>query len=329
MVLLPAEGTTTLPIRQVSQTEAARFPHPFPFVLLSSRGTSSSYDSESGFRTSVIDLLRCGIGRGSEYRGTRDLISVAVGSDHGRCTIPGGGALRVCGLGTESCNPWRRVSDRGVKNYIDSLLDEVTPFIERLPHVVSNHAHRFGYKTGNQPRCPASTPRSGRTSGSCSESVPEYCGDVVCVAETSCADDTREQVCYVVMVGLGSAQLSGERAECIRIDDFVSLFCIETGCSHQRCPPVTLRRCCDRFVLGSKLGNRSPGFLLDCDRFMRGKLRSDVLQHPGENAAAGGFIVLTRMWTIMGSVGLIDGDIGDVGVTAPSHRHVEILPSHC
>src|SRR5699024_10805934 len=101
MVLLPAEGTTTLPIRQVSQTEAARFPYPFPFVLLSSRGTSISYDSESGFRTSVIDLLRCGIGRGSEYRATRDLIPVAVGGDHGRCTIPGGRALRVYGLGTE------------------------------------------------------------------------------------------------------------------------------------------------------------------------------------------------------------------------------------
>ena len=158
--------------------------------------------------------------------------------------------------------------------------------------------------------------------------MPQHCRNVVGISEVACSHEPREQCFQVIAVGFCTAQLRSQRAEGIRIDCILSLLSAETRCAHQSGPPIALDCRGYRLVLSSELRDRSPRLLFNGDCFVRRKLSTDVLQHSGEHAAAGGFVVLPRMWAIMGLVGLVDGDVSNVGVTAPRHRHVEGLPGH-
>lgn len=130
------------------------------------------------------------------------------------------------------------------------------------------------------------------------------------------------------MVCFSSAQLCGQGAERIRANCIIGFFCTEAGCPNQSGPPVALRCGGDRLIFCGELGDRSPRLLFDGDRFMRGEFGADMLEDADEHAAASDFIVLSRMRAIVGWVGFIHSDVGDVGITTSRHRHVQGLSGH-
>lgn len=98
-----------------------------------------------------IDLLGDGIDLSAEWRVFGDLVAVAVGSHYSHGAPPGGQLPGVGGLWSQLRGPRRRVVECTEEDDVGSRLDEVTAFVERLPHVTVHGSGDFRDKTSNQP----------------------------------------------------------------------------------------------------------------------------------------------------------------------------------
>lgn len=102
-------------------------------------------------------------------------------------------------------------------------------------------------------------------------------GDVVGVAEPSCSDEPRQERIKVVVVGFGSAEFGGERAERFGFDGAVGLVSGEAGGAEEGGPAVVLGGCGDGFVFGGELRDRAPLVVFGGDDLVGGKFDSGVL----------------------------------------------------
>ena len=154
--------------------------------------------------------------------------------------------------------------------------------------------------------------------------VAKHCGDVVGVVESVLPDDARNQPLEVVVVGLGPTEGRCERPEGGRLDDRCVLLRRQTGAAEQVGEAVLLSLGCDRLEFGGKAVDSAVQLVLRLHRLERRQARAAVLEYPEEHRSSGDVV---RLWRRVAVVGLVESDVRDVGLAAPAHRDVEVLPS--
>lgn len=102
-------------------------------------------------------------------------------------------------------------------------------------------------------------------------------GDVVGVIEPPNSDEPRQEGIKVVVVGFGSAEFGGERAERFGSDGAVGFVCGEARSTDEGGPAVVLGGCGDGFVFGGELRDRAPLVVFGSDGLVGGEFSSGVL----------------------------------------------------
>ena len=131
-----------------------------------------------------------------------------------------------------------------------------------------------------------------------------------------------------MVVGLGAAELGGQRPERWGCDRVLGLLLGETGRADEERPPVALRGCRQRLVLGRELADVQPSVLFGGDGLVGGELGTDVLEHPEQHRPGGGLDVVARMRAVVGVVGLVGHDVGAVRLPAAGERDIQVFPGH-
>ena len=79
-----------------------------------------------------------------------------------------------------------------VEDCIGALLDELTPLVQRLAHVVGHRSNDFGDKPRDEPSGLPLAPRASWSRCCRGDSVPKHRSYIVRVAEVACSHQTRE-----------------------------------------------------------------------------------------------------------------------------------------
>lgn len=283
---------------------------------------------ECGLGADGVDLLCGALRRGAKGGGRGDAVAVAVGGHGSGMAPPGHGGSFVLRRGAEHGGPVLAVVEGLVEDRVGAGLDEVASFGERLAHVGGHGAGGFGDEPDDQTWSLAGAAGAGGTGGGLGNAVVEDGGDVVGVGEPARSDQSWQQRPHVVVVGLGAAELDGQRPEGVGGDRVVGLVIGEPGGADKGDPAVVLCGCGDGLVLGGELGDRGPGVLLGGDGLVRGQLGADVLEDSEQDAAAGGLGVVAGVRPVVCSVGLVDRDVGHVRLAAAGEGDVQVLPCH-
>lgn len=232
---------------------------------------------------------------GAERGRVADLVPVTVsGHDHGAASplppFPPIGWDR-----TECRNPWFVGVDGGVQDCFCSSFDEVAALGQGLLHVGGHGAGGFRNQAGDETRGLAGAARSGGTDGGVGEAVVDDGGDVVGVGEPASLDEAWQEGVDVVVVGFRPAELRGQGAEGVGVDDGVRLVGSEAAGGDEGGPAVVLGCGGDGFVFGDELGDRAPPLLLGGDGLVRRQLSTAVLEHAVEDRAGGGVGIVALM----------------------------------
>lgn len=211
---------------------------------------------ESSSCTSGVDALRRGLRRRSQRSVIRDAVSVAVGRDSAPITSPRSGLALTAGWLAKMLHPRFAGLTCGVEHGISASFDHLAPLIECLPHIACHRAVRSRDESGDQPRRLASTTRASRACCGARNAVVQHRGDVVGIGEPAGCHESREQSVEVVVVGLGTAQLRGERTERLGLDRGVRLVGCQARGLDQGGPAVSLGGGSNRLVLRGELGDR-------------------------------------------------------------------------
>ena len=162
----------------------------------------------------------------------------------------------------ETVHPRRVGPDGLLRERVCPTLDEFLPLVERLPVFVVHRSEGLGDEASDEPRRPgAHAAWAGARGGF--DPVAKHSGDVFGIIERVRRDDPWQELFEVVVVRLGLAQGSRQRAERRGRDSLVELLLCESRAPQEVDEPVMLRRCSDRLQLSRELSDRRPGLLLE------------------------------------------------------------------
>ena len=200
-------------------------------------------------------------------------------------------------------------------------LDQLLALVDRLAVLGGHLPQRLRDESGDQARAEAAA--AGRGCRCLLDPVPKHCGDVVSIVECVLADDARNQLLEVVVVGLSPAEGRGERPEGARLDDRFVLLRREAGSPQEFHEAVALGVCRKGLEFGGEAVDAAMDCVLGLHRLVRGHARAAVLEHPEEHGASRDVI---RLGSRVAVVRLVESDVGDVRLPAAAHGDVEVLP---
>jgi hypothetical protein len=199
--------------------------------------------------------------------------------------------------------------------------DQFLALVDRLPVLGGHRTERLGDEAGDQAR--SETAATRRTRCHIVDSVPEYRRDVVGVVECVAPDDSRNQPLELVVVGLGSTKRRSEWTKGRRRDKLAVLFGGQARTHQQVGKAVALGFGGDRLKLGGQPVDATVEFVLSLDRPSGRQVSAAVLEDAVQHGPGGDVVRLGRRVAV---VGLVEGDVRDVGLAAAGHGYVEVLP---
>ena len=223
--------------------------------------------SDGGVGAGGVEALCVAGGAVAEReRGVHE-VAVAVGDDGRDRPDPARLRRAVNGRLAEPTNPRVSSRDGSFGKVQGPGFDEVAALVESRVHLFGHGADGFGNEAGDQTGQPAGSSSGG--AGGEAQPVEQDRANVVGVGQRATCDHVGEHLLEVVVVGLGSAQLSGERAEGVGLDDGLGMLEGESAAAYEVCPSVMLGGCGDGLVLGNELGDGREAVLLGLDGLVR------------------------------------------------------------
>lgn len=224
------------------------------------------------------------------------------------------------GRRAQTLQPRRFVLDGLLSQSHRPSFHQVLKLDEHLGHLRTHRAVSDRNQADDQLRGRATLPAPWL--GCLLDPADEHGADVLGVVERPAGDYGGQKLLDVVMVRLGATQLGGQRPERLRGQHLLDLSIGQSALLDRLDPAVALRDRTDGLVLRGELGDGRPALLLRLDHLVGRQLSAEVLEHALQNGVG---VDLVRFGRGVALVGLVEGDVGDVGVSASGHGDVEVL----